>query len=70
LAEINEFFQTKVYTKEFQDKLLEYYKNYVGRFSAIYFAKNISKKGAKIYLKREDLIMLVYIKLIIVWVKC
>ncbi|MDD3343251.1 MAG: tryptophan synthase subunit beta [Sulfurospirillaceae bacterium] len=33
-----------------------YFKDYVGRPSPLYFAKNISKElGAKIYLKREDL---------------
>ncbi|MEA2047324.1 MAG: tryptophan synthase subunit beta [Campylobacterota bacterium] len=33
-----------------------YYKNYVGRPSALYFAQNISEEiGAKVYLKREDL---------------
>ena len=33
-----------------------YYKHYVGRPSALYYAANISKEmGAKIYLKREDL---------------
>jgi tryptophan synthase beta chain len=33
-----------------------YYKHFVGRPSALYFAENISKElGAKIYLKREDL---------------
>ncbi len=33
-----------------------YYKNYVGRPSALYFAQNLSREtGAKIYLKREDL---------------
>jgi len=33
-----------------------YYKHYVGRPSALYFAENISKEiGAKVYLKREDL---------------
>ena len=33
-----------------------YYKNYVGRPSALYFAQNISNEvGANVYLKREDL---------------
>ena len=33
-----------------------YYKHYVGRPSALYFAENLSEElGAKIYLKREDL---------------
>lgn len=42
-----------VFMKEYIDLL----KNYVGRPSPIYFAKNISEKlgGARIYLKREDL---------------
>lgn len=41
------------FIKEYQDLL----KNYVGRPSPLYFAKNLTEKigGAKIYLKREDL---------------
>lgn len=41
------------FQKEYHDLL----KNYVGRPSPLYFAKNLSEKfgGAKIYLKREDL---------------
>jgi tryptophan synthase beta chain len=41
------------FVKEYQDLL----KNYVGRPSPLYFAKNLTAKlgGAKIYLKREDL---------------
>lgn len=41
------------FQKEYRDLL----KNYVGRPSPLYFAKNLTKKlgGAKIYLKREDL---------------
>ncbi len=40
------------FKKEFDDLL----KNYVGRPTPLYLAKNLSKKyGAKIYLKREDL---------------
>lgn len=42
--------------KEFNDELNYLLKNYVGRPSPIYFAKNLSKKyGNNIYLKREDL---------------
>jgi len=43
----------KNFIKEYHDLL----KNYVGRPSPLYFAKNLSNKigGAKIYLKREDL---------------
>jgi tryptophan synthase beta chain len=42
-----------VFQKEYADLL----KNYVGRPSPLYFAKNLTEKlgGAKIYLKREDL---------------
>lgn len=41
------------FIKEYKDLL----KNYVGRPSPLYFAKNLTQKlgGAKIYLKREDL---------------
>ncbi|MEI7810147.1 MAG: tryptophan synthase subunit beta [bacterium] len=41
----------------FQEKYSYLLKNYVGRPSPLYFAKNLTKKlgGAKIYLKREDL---------------
>jgi tryptophan synthase beta chain len=41
------------FQKEYQDLL----KNYVGRPSPLYFAKNLTQRlgGAKIYLKREDL---------------
>ncbi len=52
----------KVYTEAMEDpEFIEEYemflKDYVGRPSPIYFAKNLTKKlgGAKIYLKREDL---------------
>ena len=53
---------TKAYAEAKKDKsfIAEYndlLKNYVGRPSSLYFAKNLSQKlgGAKIYLKREDL---------------
>ena len=42
--------------KSFNDELNYLLKHYVGRPSAMYFAKNLSQKyGAEIYLKREDL---------------
>jgi tryptophan synthase beta chain len=41
---------------EFWKEVDYYYKNYVGRPSALYFAENLSRElDAKIYLKREDL---------------
>lgn len=44
------------FDKKFWSEVDYYYKNYVGRPSALYFAENISKElGAKVYLKREDL---------------
>ena len=43
--------------KKFIEEYKNLLKNYVGRPSPLYFAKNLTKKlgGAKIYLKREDL---------------
>lgn len=44
------------FDEDFWREVDYYYKHYVGRPSALYFAKNLSKEtGAKIYLKREDL---------------
>lgn len=44
------------FDKGFWKEVDYYYKNYVGRPSSLYFAKNISEEiGAKVYLKREDL---------------
>ncbi len=49
------FFELKD-DKSFNDELNYLLKNYVGRPSPIYFARNLSKKyGNNIYLKREDL---------------
>ena len=43
--------------KKFSSLLKDYLKNYVGRSTPLFLAKNLTKKlgGAKIYLKREDL---------------
>jgi len=44
------------FDEEFWKEVDHYYKTYVGRPSALYFAENLSKElNAKIYLKREDL---------------
>lgn len=49
-------YETVRFDKDFWTEVDYYYKNYVGRPSALYFAENISKEvGAKVYLKREDL---------------
>ena len=43
--------------KTFQSELRGYLKNYAGRPTPLYFAKNLSERlGCKIYLKREDLL--------------
>ncbi|MEE9242331.1 MAG: tryptophan synthase subunit beta [Nitrosopumilaceae archaeon] len=44
--------------KNFKNELDHYLKEYAGRPTPLYFAKNLTKKigGAKIYLKREDLL--------------
>lgn len=57
LNEIEKGFKIIKKDKEFQKEYHEYLKNYVGRPSPLYYAKNLTKygKGAKIYLKREDL---------------
>jgi len=47
-----EIIESEDFQKEYQDLL----KNYVGRATPLYFAKNLSQKyNTKIYLKREDL---------------
>ncbi len=44
------------FNEDFWAEVDYYYKNYVGRPSALYFAQNLSKElDAKVYLKREDL---------------
>ena len=57
LKEIEEEYQKAKNDPEFQRELNSLLKNYVGRPSPLYFAKNLTEKlgGAKIYLKREDL---------------
>ncbi len=57
LIELEASFKRLYRDREFQEELNSLLKNYVGRPTPIYFAKNLTKKfkGAKIYLKREDL---------------
>ncbi|MEZ0537184.1 tryptophan synthase subunit beta [Caldicellulosiruptoraceae bacterium PP1] len=56
LLEIEEKFLELKDNKEFRYELNFYLKNYVGRPSPLYFAKNLSDLlNVKIYLKREDL---------------
>ncbi len=57
LAEIETEYLKAKKDPEFQKEYNDLLKNYVGRPSPLYFAKNLTKKlgGAKIYFKREDL---------------
>jgi tryptophan synthase beta chain len=56
LLELDEFYKTIRFDKDFWSEVDAYLKDYVGRPSALYYAQNISKElGAKIYFKREDL---------------
>ncbi len=56
LLELDKSYKELRFDKEFWSEIDYYYKEYVGRPSPLYFAKNLSNEcGAKVYLKREDL---------------
>ena len=56
LYELEEFYKSVRFDKEFWKEMDYYYKEYIGRPTGLYFAPNISDElNAKIYLKREDL---------------
>lgn len=57
LEELDEAYRSTKDDPEFHDKLEYYLKHYVGRPSPLYFAEGLTEhcKGARIYLKREDL---------------
>ncbi len=56
LLELDKEYKKLRFDKNFWSEVNYYLKEYVGRPSSLYYAKNISKElGAKIYLKREDL---------------
>lgn len=57
VLELEEAYQKLSQTKEFQEELKGYLKQYVGRETPLYFAEKLTEhaQGAKIYLKREDL---------------
>lgn len=57
LKKLNESFIKYIKDESFKYELNYYIKNYVGRETPLYFAKNLTDYfgGAKIYLKREDL---------------
>jgi len=56
VEELRKMYLTLIDSKEFQEEFHDLLKNYVGRPTPLYLAKNLSDQiGAKIYLKREDL---------------
>ncbi|MDX9813046.1 MAG: tryptophan synthase subunit beta [Sulfurimonadaceae bacterium] len=56
LLKLEEEYNSIRFDESFWDEVNYYLKEYVGRPSPLYFAKNISDElGAKVYLKREDL---------------
>jgi tryptophan synthase beta chain len=57
LIELEEVFEKYYSTVEFQEKLKDLLRDYAGRPTPLYYAKNFSKLvGCKVYLKREDLV--------------
>ena len=58
LEELEKAFNKFIKDKEFQRELKYYLKEFAGRPTPLYYAQNLTKKigGAKIYLKREDLV--------------
>jgi len=58
LDELEKSFKKYIKEKEFQKELDYYLREFAGRPTPLYYAENFSKKlgGAKIYLKREDLV--------------
>ncbi len=56
LQQLADFFDSETQKAEFNEEFIQLLKNYVGRPSALFYAKNLSEYvGSKIYLKREDL---------------
>ncbi|MCG3777821.1 MAG: Tryptophan synthase beta chain [Nitrospira sp.] len=57
LLELEQEYARAKKDRRFQSELASYFKEYVGRPTALYFAARLTKRlgGAKIYLKREDL---------------
>lgn len=57
LIELENAFEKHYPTPEFQEKLNELLRDYAGRPTSLYYARNFSKIiGCKVYLKREDLV--------------
>lgn len=56
LQQLADFFDSETQKADFNTEFIQLLKNYVGRPSSLFHAKNLSEYvGSKIYLKREDL---------------
>lgn len=56
LSKISDNFNKLIKDKKFKKEYIKYLKDYIGRPSSLYYAKNLSKYlNVKVYLKREDL---------------
>jgi len=56
LLELEEFYKSVRFDENFWKEMDYYFKEYIGRPSPLYFARNLSDElNAKVYLKREDL---------------
>ena len=57
LAELSEAYLHLMKSNDFQEELHDRLKNFAGRPTPLYHARNLSRKlGCKVYLKREDLV--------------
>ena len=57
LAELSEAYLRLMKSNDFQEELHDLLKNFAGRPTPLYHARNLSRKlGCKVYLKREDLV--------------
>jgi tryptophan synthase beta chain len=57
LAELSEAYLALMKSDDFRAELKELLKNFAGRPTPLYFARNLSQKlGRRVYLKREDLV--------------
>jgi len=58
LQELERSYECVKNSREFKEKLAYYLRNYAGRPTPLYFAERLTRElgGAKIYLKREDLL--------------
>ncbi len=58
LAELDAAYKSAQSDATFQSTLFHYLSNYAGRSTPLYYAENLTKKlkGARIYLKREDIL--------------